>query len=385
MACYTPQTALEKRNDTTMATPSPRIGLPVLLALMLMAGLAGTTEAKPPLTPEQVSTIVTASKFGITVERAVEMIHERGIGFEVTGGFLKQLEAQEADAAIVSVVKELGAKRKTTIQSTVAPGSIPTEPNGAERAPPPPPPPDVDLLPAGTVPTAENWPRFLESVRDRVLRYAHSLPDFVCNQGTRSYQAFGRRGWTQREIFEVEVAYFDQLPHYKQVSHHPLFREVGEFGPVLTGLFTPRSKATFKLQGLEKKHGRNTAKVSFQVPRETSQRAMNVEDEGMVPFGYRGRFWVDLDTQLVVRLESRSTDMHRKAPITDEQLVLRYKEVMLADKLVWLPAELHVIVKTDAMGDGGLNAGGVTDFQTAGKTSLRYVSFFRDYRPFEPE
>ena len=93
MACYTLETALEKRNDTTMATPSPRIGLPVLLALMLMAGLAGTAEAKPPLTADQVSTIVIASKFGITVERAVEMIRERGIGFEVTGGFLKQLEA----------------------------------------------------------------------------------------------------------------------------------------------------------------------------------------------------------------------------------------------------------------------------------------------------
>ena len=382
MACYTPETALEKRNDTTMATPSPRIGLPVLLALMLMAGLAGTAEAKPPLTPEQVTTIVTASKFGITVERAVELIRERGIGFTVTAGFLKQLEAQEADAAIVSVVKELGVKRKTTIQPTVAPGSIPTEPNGAERAPPP---PNVDLLPGGTVPTVENWSQFVESVRDRVLRYAHSLPDFICNQGTRSYQAFGRRGWTQRGIFEVEVAYFDQLPHYKQVSHHPLFREVGEFGPVLTGLFTPQSKATFKLQGLEKKHGRNTARVSFQVARETSQRSLSVKDEGMVAFGYRGRFWVDLDTHLVVRLESQSTDMHRKAPITDEQLVLRYKEVILADKLVWLPAELHVIVKTNAMGDGGLNAGGVTGFQTTDKASLRYVSFFRNYRPFEPE
>ena len=370
-----------------MTHPSLRIGLPVLLILTLAAGLAGTAQAKSPLTAEQVTTIVTASKFGITVERAVEMIRERGIGFEVTAGFLKQLEAREADAAIVSVVKELGAKRKTTIQPTVAPGSIPTEPNGAER---PPPPPNVDLLPLGTVPTAENWPEFLESVRNRVLRYAHTLPDFVCNQGTRSYQAFGRRGWTQREIYEVEVTYLDQSPHYRQISQYPLFRDVGEFGPVLTGIFTPQSQAIFKLQGLEKKHGRNTAKVSFQVPRETSQRPIQVKDEGMVPFGYRGRFWVDLDTQLVVRLESKSTDMPRKAPITDEELVLRYKEVMLVDKLVWLPAELHVIVKTNAMGDGGLstgalNAGGITGFQTTDKASLRYVSFFRNYRPFEPE
>ncbi len=184
---------------------------------------------------------------------------------------LEQLEPLEADAAIVSVVKELGGKRKTTVQPTVAPGIIPTEPEGPE-----------------------------------------------------------------------------------------------------------------------KKHGRNTAKVSFQVPRETSQRPLQVKDEGMVPFGYRGRFWVDLDNQLVVRLESKSTDMPRKAPITDEELVLRYKEVMLVDKLVWLPAELHVIVKTDAMGDGGLstgvlNAGGTPNFQTSDKTSLRWVSFFRKYRPFEPE
>ncbi|MDE2756806.1 MAG: hypothetical protein OXU26_05995 [Acidobacteriota bacterium] len=374
-----------------MTQASLKIGLLFLLTLALAAGLTGTAQAKPPLTAEQVITIVTASKFGITVERAVEMIRERGIGFTVTDAFLKQLEAQEADAAIVTVVKELGGNRRTTVQPTAAPGILPAEPEGPEKAPPPPPPPpDVDLLPLGTVPTAENWTQFLESVRNRVLRYAHSLPDFVCNQGTRSYQAFGRRGWTQREIYEVEVSYFDQSPHYRQISKYPLFRDVGEFGPVLTGVFAPRSQATFKLQGLEKKHGRSTARVSFQVPRETSLRPIQVKDEGMVPFGYRGRFWVDLETQLLVRLESRSTDMPRRAPITDEEMVLRYKEVMLVDKLVWLPAELHVIVKTDAMGDGGLssgvlNAGGTPNFQTGDKTSLRWVSFYRNYRPFEPE
>ena len=372
-----------------MTQASLKIGLLFLLTLALAAGLTGTAQAKPPLTAEQVTTIVTASKFGITVERAVEMIRERGIGFTVTDAFLKQLEAQEADAAIVNAVKELGGNRKTTVQPTAAPGILPTEPEGPEKAPPPP-PPDVDLLPPGTVPTAENWAQFLESVRNRVLRYAHSLPDFVCNQGTRSYQAFGRRGWTQREIYEVEVSYFDRSPHYRQISKYPLFRDVGEFGPVLTGLFAPRSQATFKLQGLEKKHGRNTARVSFKVPQETSQRPIHVKDEGMVPFGYRGRFWVDLETQLVVRLESKSTDMPRRAPITDEEMVLRYKEVMLVDKLVWLPAELHVIVKTDAMGDGGLssgvlNAGGTPSFQTGDKTSLRWVSFYRNYRPFEAE
>ena len=195
-----------------MTQASLRIGLPVLLVLALAAGLTGTAQAKPPLTAEQVTTIVTASKFGITVERAVEMIRERGIGFTVTDAFLKQLEALEADAAIVNVVKELGGKRKTTVQPT-APRrhhSLPN-PRAPEQAPPPL-PRDVDLLPLGTVPTTENWTQFLESVRNRVLKYAHSLPDFVCNQGTRSYQAFGRRGWTQREIYEVEVSYFDQLP-----------------------------------------------------------------------------------------------------------------------------------------------------------------------------
>lgn len=372
-----------------MTHPFLRIGLLVLFTLMLTAGLTGTAQAKPPLTAEQVTTIVTASKFGITVERAVEMIRERGIGFTVTDAFLNQLEALEADAAIVNVVKELGGNRNTTVQAAAAPGVLPSEPEGTEKSPPPP-PPDVDLLRLGTVPTAENWTQFLESVRNRVLRYTHSLPDFVCNQGTRSYQAIGRRGWTQREIYEVEVTYFDHSPHYRQISQYPLFRDVGEFGPVLTGIFTPQSQATFKLQGLEKKHGRNTARVSFQIPKETSQRPIQVKDEGMVPFGYRGRFWVDLETQLVVRLESKSTDMPRKAPITDEELVLRYKEVMLVDKLVWLPAELHVIIRTDAMGDGGLstgalNAGGTPNFQTSDKTSLRWVSFFRNYRTFEPE
>ncbi len=366
-----------------MSKATVRIGLLALMAVKLMPSLTATSAAKPALTQEQVTTIVTASKFGITAERAVEIIRERGIAFAVTDGFLKEMEAMEADSAILAALKELGEKRKASKQPAVAPGTIQWAPKPAAKTSPA--APKVDLLATGTAPTAENWPRFLESVRTKVLNYTDALPNFACNQGTREYQAIGRRGWTPRGNFEVEVSYYNKSPHYKQISHTNFFRPVGEFGTVLRGLFAPATQATFKLQGLEKKQGRQTAKLGFQVPRETSSRSLSVKNKGSVAFGYRGRCWVDLDSYLVIRLESESTDMPRDAPIAGEQLVLRYKEVMLADNLFWLPAELHVIVKTNALADGGLDAGGVTDFQATQKVSLRYVSFFRHYRPFEPQ
>jgi hypothetical protein len=161
---------------------------------------------------------------------------------------------------------------------------------------------------------------------------------------------------------------------------------VGEFGAALRGLFAPPHQAIFKLRGLEKRQGRETAKLSFEVPRKTSSRSLSVKDKDSVAFGYHGRCWVDLNSYVVIRLESESTDMPKDAPIAGEQLVLRYKEVMLAENLFWLPAELHVIVNTKAMADGGLDAGGVNNIlQATDSVSLRYVSFFRNYRPFEAQ
>lgn len=368
-----------------MNRPTSRIGFLVLLIIHLLFSLTATLTAKSALTKEQVTTIVTASKFGITPERAVELIRERGISFAVTDVFLKKLEAMEADSTILKTLEELGRKRKATFQPAVAPGTIKMEPM-PEKAPPV--PPKLDLLPPGTAPTTENWDQFLESVRATVLDYTDDLPNFVCNQGTRQYQAIGRRGWTPRGNFEVEVAYYNKSPHYKQISQTNFFRPVGEFGSALRGLFAPSTRATFKLQGLEKKHGLQTARLAFQVPRNTSPRSLSVKDKGAVSFGYRGHCWIDLKSYLVIRLESESTDIPQDAPITDEQLVLRYKEVMLANDLFWLPAELHVIVKTNALADGGLDAVGINEgghFEATQKVSLRYVSFFRHYRPFEPQ
>ena len=252
---------------------------------------------------------MTASKFGITVERAVEMIRERGIGFTVTDAFLKQLEAQEADAAIVNVVNELGGKRKTTVQPAAAPGIIPTEPNGAEQAPPP--PPDVDLLPLGTVPTAESWPQFLESVRNRVLRYAHTYR-IVCNRDP-VVQGVRRRGWTQRKSERVRATSI-RVPHYKQIQQVSSVPRRGGIRAHMTGLFG-LVPSTSSCRPVRKPWTKTPPQWSFQLARETS--ASHTIRTGMVPLAIGRVGWISTPHP-VVRLESKSTDMTGK-PVTDEE------------------------------------------------------------------
>jgi hypothetical protein len=83
-------------------------------------------------------------------------------------------------------------------------------------------------------------------------------------------------------------------------------RSTGEFGTTLRALFDARSNATFRLEGLDQTNGRDTVRIGYQVPKETSSKTINYNNERTIVTAYRGRCWIDPSSYQVVRLEDKA-------------------------------------------------------------------------------
>jgi hypothetical protein len=338
-----------------------------LAGLILSPGNSVSQEpSKAPLTEEQVLALVTsASLKELSVNRVVELITERGVAFSVSDVFLLELNTREADIAIVETLRGLRNQGKDFIPTS----SEPTAPPAAEKP----------NLPAKT-PTEENWPQFLEAVRSKAIPYTENLPNFICTQITQRFIRFFPGGWRQVDNFVADLSYYDGKEHYKiltvanQASPSATMdtlsgtRSTGEFGTTLRALFDPNTNATFRLEGLDQTNGHNTVRIGYQVPKETSSRSINYNNQRTIVTAYRGRCWVDPSSYQVVRLEDKALAIPEDFPITRSEGATDYDLADISGIKYWLPVRAEVLL-----------------VEGAAKVHTRNVIEFKKYRKFEAE
>ena len=260
--------------------------------------------SKLPLTEDQILGLVTSANLHeLTVNRVIELITERGVAFSVTDVFLLELNARDADIAIVETLRRLRNQGKDFVptSSEAAPTPAAEKPSLAARAP-----------------TEQEWPQFLEAVREKAVAYTENLPNFICTQITQRFIRFFPGGWRQLDNFVADLSYYDKTEHYKIVTVANKAtpnttmetlsgtRSTGEFGTTLRALFDARSNATFRLEGLDQTNGRDTVRIGYQVPKETSSKTINYNNERTIVTAYRGRCWIDPSSYQVVRLEDKA-------------------------------------------------------------------------------
>lgn len=249
----------------------------------------------------------------------------------------------------------------------------------------------VDLLPPGTKPTSKNWAQFLQTVRAKTFDYERNLPEFICNQSTRRYRQIGSRGWSQEEFLTHELSYHGKQKRYKNLgaSSDPP-QTAGEFGPAIAELFSPQSKATLKLERLEKINGREVARLSFNVPAEHSKRTIHIAEKTPITYGYRGNCWIDLEDFQVVRFRSKETKIPKESPIKGYQLTIDYKKIGIGKRSYYLPSRMQETVKTSFIGDRGISMiaatgqGAPVGSRNFDNVSTRFVTLFGKYRNYEP-
>ena len=264
-------------------------------------------------------------------DRLMDDIRKRGIAFPITPG-LRSLIATKSgnDSSLIHTLEE-AARRRTD--------------------------PTVATLP----PEAESF-ELLERTRKTTLGAAETMPDYLVNQRITRSRAFGQsKNWTPYDRLSIAVSYrqgagedyklltVDGMPVTQDQSYNMKLGgtiSMGEYVSALKELFSPESRAEFRAVDTDTLRGRRTIVYEYEVKKEFSRQSLGWGSGGSMMqqtiAGYRGRIWVDRETNRVLRLEDVSNDIDPGFPITAASKVIDYEWVTIAEVPHLLPSQATV-------------------------------------------
>lgn len=242
----------------------------------------------------------------------------------------------------------------------------------------------------------EEWPAFLEGVRQRALGQIEALPNFICVREMSESAKLGAIG-NPRIVTSsrVEVSYNQGKENYrtlKQGAQAPDFGLVstGEFGGSLDALFDPASNASFRLKGFQNIRGRKAARIQYQVPQETSQLAITLGQRRLTP-AYEGECWADEESRQVVRLQLSVPQLPPDFNIQKVDQSVEYDQVRIGERTYWLPVSA---VSTAMLVRSARNSnielcstifGFPCPKATFDNAAVKIIIKFKNYRKFETE
>jgi hypothetical protein len=296
----------------------------------------------------------------LTVERLAEFIHSST--HEMKGkqsdkeiaGFIARMKLTERldDATIeefqnegagpltVAALRALGERSTNLPAAKPAPLSLTIAP---KQLPPP--------------PSSEEQAAILDSIRAYALNYSQSLPDFVCYETMKEYQApRSSDRWTKLDNdVDSKLTYFQQKEDYKPISvggkltsqdYEKLkgSKSVGDFGSMLRGIFEPSTQARFEWKTWSTWGGQPSMTFEYHITRERSNYQISAEDHRSVTAAYSGYFVVDSRTHAVVKLNVKAEDLPKDFPVQAAESTLVYRDQDLSGHTFLLPSELEVIM-----------------------------------------
>ena len=292
-------------------------------------------------------------------DKLIDDIRKRGIAFAVTPG-LRSLVATKSgnDSSLIHTLEEADRRRTNPV---------------------------VASLP----PTAEGL-ELLERTRKATLGAAEKMPDYLVKQQITRSHAFGQsRNWVVYDRLSLAVSYRQSAGEdYKLLSVNGMppgenqtygmklggTTSTGEYVTALNELFRPETRAEFNMVDTDTLRGRRTIVYEYEVKKEFSHQTLAWGERGSIEMqtiaGYRGRIWVDRETNRVLRLEDISTEIDPGFPITAASKVIDYDWVTINEQQHLLPSRA-VVELTD---------------RVRGQTEqTRNEILFRGYRKFGTE
>lgn len=227
-------------------------------------------------------------------------------------------------------------------------------------------------------PSALEQGRILDAVRDYALSYTRRLPDFLCTQVTRRYyDPAGLEVWHLMDTVVARLGYAEQREDYKvvlvnnqpvSVSQEQLGGAVssGEFGSLMREIFEPGTQAHFEWERWATLRGRRTHVFSYLVDQSKSKWRIRYEQTQEIVPAYRGVFYVDPESNAVLRVTLEAVDVPPAFPIQQAGTVLDYDRAEIAGQSHMLPLKAVVRMRQ-------------------GKLLTRNDIEFRQYRKFTTE
>lgn len=303
------------------------VGL-ILFALFVPL-TSGQSTPSPLTSKELVSLVYELPRHPEKRDALVEQIRTRGLGFPLTDGLRSLVATKSGNDALLRRTLEEAERRRLN-------------PKAAE-------------LPA----TTEGL-ELLEKTRAATLSAAEKMPDFLVKQQITRSRAFGNTyNWNIYDRLTIAVSYrasggeqykllaVNGLPPDTEAKEGSDYSarlggttSTGEYVSILSELFRPERQAKFRLVDTDLLRNRRTLVYEFEVKREFSAQTIKAGGavEASVVTGYRGRIWIDRETNRVLRLEDISTEIPPDFPVTAASSVIDYDWVSINEQQHLLPS-----------------------------------------------
>jgi hypothetical protein len=314
----------------------------------------------PPLTNQEfVGLLFQLPKHPEQRDKLIDEIRKRGIDFPLTPG-LRSLVATKSgnDAAIIRTLEEAVRRKENPVAAAL--------------------PPTAEAL------------ELLERTRTATLGAAEKMPDYLVKQQIIRSHAYGQsKNWSVYDRLSIAVSYRQTAGEdYKLLSVNGMpatqdqtygmnlggTTSTGEYVSALSDLFRPETRAEFNMVDTDTLRGRRTIIYEYEVKKENSHQVLGWSEGGSLKqqtvAGYRGRIWVDRETNRVLRLEDISFDIDPGFPITAASKLIDYDWVAINEQQHLLPTRAVVEL---------------TDRYRGQTEQTRNEILFRGYRKFGAE
>src|SRR5437870_3243084 len=279
------------------------------------------------------------------VDRLVDQIRTRGIGFPVTEGLRSLVATKSGNDSLLRHTLEEAERRRVNPTSETA-----------------------------KLPPIAEATELLERTRKATLGAAETMPDYLVKQQiTRSHAIGQTNNWAVYDRLTIAVSYRQSAgEQYKLLSVNGMppgeeeaegsrygknlggTTSSGEYVSMLAQLFAPETRAEFQPVDTDTIRGHRTIVYEYVVRQELSRQILSwsaslTSPESHAVVGYRGRIWVDRETNRVLRLEDISTEIPSGFPITAASSVIDYDWVTINEQQHLLPSRA-VIELSDHLG-----------------------------------
>ena len=221
--------------------------------------------------------------------------------------------------------------------------------------------------------------RLLEAMRLYAGQYVANLPNFICEQVTRQFEA-GRKPnrWHAGDVLTSKLLFSNgqeernlELVNGKPIRpgmrrwRTPLDTE-GEFGILIDRVFSAASQASFTWKGWEAVGGKRTAVFDYAVDAEHSTTAFTLVDLARAVVAYHGTVYANPESGAIWRITDIENDLPKKLQTKSVSRSIDYDRVLIGEKRYLLPVQASIWAVTDT-------------------NNMRNELEFRNYRKFETD
>lgn len=221
--------------------------------------------------------------------------------------------------------------------------------------------------------------RILEAMQAYADRYLADLPNFICEQVTHQYQA-GKKAdrWRKGDVLTSKLLYADghEQRHLELVNQKPIrpgmrlrlvpLETQGEFGILISSIFSPASRASVEWKGWESVRGARAAIFAFAIDAEHSTMRLISDDLIKITVPYHGTVYGDPETGAIWRITDAETNLPKELRTEKISRVVDYGHVSIGARTYLLPVQATIWMTTDV-------------------NSVRNDLEFRNYRKFEAD